>query len=73
VTGCRPTCKRYLPCAVRSSRAGVGRVHLIGYDEDGTLLRELFTHDGVGTVITRESLEQLRDARTLTTSAAWSR
>ncbi len=55
--------RRYLPCAVRSSRAGVGRVHLIGYDEDGTLLRELFTHDGVGTVITRESLEQLRDAR----------
>ncbi|MBE2257694.1 MAG: amino-acid N-acetyltransferase [Candidatus Accumulibacter sp.] len=55
--------KRYLPCAVRASRAGVGRVHLIGYDEDGTLLRELFTRDGVGTVITRESLEQLRDAR----------
>jgi amino-acid N-acetyltransferase len=55
--------KRYLPCAVRASRAGVGRVHLIGYDEDGTLLRELFTRDGVGTVVTRESLEQLHDAR----------
>jgi amino-acid N-acetyltransferase len=55
--------KRYLPCAVRASRAGVGRVHLVGYDEDGILLRELFTHDGVGTVITRESLEELRDAR----------
>ena len=35
--------KRYLPCAVRASRAGVGRVHVIGYDEDGTLLRELFS------------------------------
>jgi len=55
--------KRYLPCAVRASRAGVGRVHVIGYDEDGTLLRELFSRDGVGTVITRESLEKLRDAR----------
>jgi len=55
--------KRYLPCAVRVSRAGVGRVHMIGYDEDGTLLRELFTRDGVGTVISRESLEILRDAR----------
>ncbi|MES2770587.1 MAG: amino-acid N-acetyltransferase [Pseudomonadota bacterium] len=55
--------KRYLPCAVRASRAGVGRVHLISYDEDGTLLRELFSRDGVGTIITRESLEQLRDAR----------
>ncbi|WP_291992573.1 amino-acid N-acetyltransferase [Candidatus Accumulibacter sp. ACC003] len=55
--------KRYLPCAVRAGRAGVDRVHLIGYDQDGTLLRELFTRDGVGTIITRESLEQLRDAR----------
>ncbi len=55
--------KRYLPCAVRASRAGVGRVHLIGYDEDGTLLRELFSRDGVGTIVTRESLEKLRDAR----------
>lgn len=55
--------RRYLPCAIRASRAGVGRVHVIGYDDDGTLLRELFTRDGVGTIITRESLEQLRDAR----------
>ena len=55
--------RRYLPNAVRASRAGVGRVHLIGYDEDGTLLRELFSRDGVGTIITRESLEILRDAR----------
>ena len=55
--------KRYLPCAVRASRAGVGRVHVIGYDEDGTLLRELFSRDGIGTVVTRESLEKLRDAR----------
>ena len=55
--------RRYLPCAVRASRLGVGRVHLIGYNEDGTLLRELFSRDGVGTIITRESLEILRDAR----------
>lgn len=55
--------KRYLPPAVRASHAGVGRVHLIGYGEDGALLRELFTRDGAGTVVTRESLEQLRDAR----------
>ena len=55
--------KRYLPSAVRAARAGVGRVHLIGYDHDGALLQELFTHDGVGTVITRESLENIREAR----------
>jgi len=58
-----PDIKRYLPCAVRASRSGVGRVHLIGFNEDGTLLRELFSRDGVGTIITRESLELLRDAR----------
>jgi len=58
-----PDIKRYLPCAVRASRSGVGRVHLIGFNEDGTLLRELFSRDGVGTIITRESLEILRDAR----------
>ena len=58
-----PDIKRCLPCAVRSSRSGVGRVHIIAYNEDGTLLRELFTRDGVGTIITKESLEVLRDAR----------
>ena len=54
---------RYLPCAVRASRAGVGRVHVIGFAQDGALLRELFTHDGVGTVVTRESLENIREAK----------
>lgn len=55
--------KRCLPCAVRASKAGVGRAHLIGYDEEGALLRELFTREGVGTVISRESLERIREAR----------
>lgn len=55
--------RRYLPRAIRASRSGVGRVHLISYMEDGTLLRELFSRDGVGTIITQESLEILRDAR----------
>lgn len=55
--------RRYLPCAVRASRTGVGRVHLIGFEADGALLQELFTHDGVGTVVTRESLENIREAR----------
>ncbi len=55
--------KRYLPCAIRAARNGVGRVHLIGFEQEGALLQELFTHDGVGTVITRESLENIREAR----------
>ena len=55
--------RRYLPCCVRATRSGVGRVHLISYEQDGALLRELFTHDGVGTVVTRESLENMREAK----------
>lgn len=58
-----PDIRRYLPCAVRATRAGVGRVHLISFEQDGALLRELFTHDGVGTVVTRESLENIREAK----------
>ena len=58
-----PDIRRYLPCSVRATRAGVGRVHLISYAQDGALLRELFTHDGVGTVVTRESLENIREAK----------
>ena len=58
-----PDIRRYLPCAVRATRAGVGRVHLISYEQDGALLRELFTHDGVGSVVTRESLENIREAK----------
>jgi amino-acid N-acetyltransferase len=55
--------KRALPAAVRASRAGVGRVHLIGYEEDGALLQELFTLEGIGTVVTARPLETLREAR----------
>ena len=55
--------KRCLPCGVRAARVGVGRVHLISFAQDGALLRELFTHDGVGTVVTRESLENIREAK----------
>jgi len=58
-----PDIRRYLPCTVRATRAGVGRVHLISYEQDGALLRELFTHDGVGSVVTRESLENIREAK----------
>lgn len=42
---------------------GVGRVHLIGRHTDGSLLRELFTRDGAGTMITASPYEGLRPAR----------
>ena len=52
----------YLPCAARACRQGVGRAHLISRHIDGAILMELFTHDGVGTMVTRDSLEILRPA-----------
>lgn len=63
MNGCRRIFAATCRCTVRATRAGVGRVHLISFEQDGALLRELFTHDGVGTVVTRESLENIREAK----------
>ncbi|MGQ9861975.1 MAG: amino-acid N-acetyltransferase [Thiobacillaceae bacterium] len=52
----------YLPHAVQACRGGVARVHLVSAEVDGALLMELFTHDGVGTMVTRETVENLRPA-----------
>lgn len=54
--------KLYLPHAVRACRQGVARVHLVSADVDGALLAELFTHEGVGCMVTREPVENLRPA-----------
>lgn len=53
----------YLPCAVKSCREGVGRVHLVSRHADGALLLELFSHEGIGTMLTLDILESLREAR----------
>ena len=52
----------YLPFATRACRGGVKRVHLVSRHVDGALLLELFTHSGVGTMVTEDPLEQLRQA-----------
>lgn len=52
-----------LNCALRALGAGVARAHLISRKADGAALLELFTHAGVGTMITAEPLERLRPAR----------
>ena len=54
--------KLYLPHAARACKAGVARVHLVSADAEGALLVELFTHGGVGTMVTRESVDILRPA-----------
>ncbi len=52
----------FLPAATRACRNGVARSHLISRHADGALLQELFTRDGVGTMITEDPLETLREA-----------
>lgn len=53
----------YLPCALRACQQGVSRAHLISRHADGGLLLELFTHQGIGTMVTPDALQILREAR----------
>ena len=51
---------RYLQQAVRS---GVAKSHLISFEQDGALLAELFTAEGVGTQVVEQKSEAIRQAR----------
>ncbi len=55
--------EQHLRAAVSACRSGVKRVHLIRRGIDGTLLRELFTRDGIGTLLTAAPYEDTRTAR----------
>ncbi|WP_175704880.1 amino-acid N-acetyltransferase [Burkholderia ambifaria] len=52
----------FLKHSIRACRGGVTRAHLIPQSLDGSMLLELFLHDGVGTMISYENLESLREA-----------
>jgi len=52
----------YLQHCVRACEAGVERSHILPFATDGALLLEVFTHDGVGTMVVDEKLESLREA-----------
>ncbi|MCY1522752.1 Amino-acid acetyltransferase [compost metagenome] len=51
-----------LDAAAQACRAGVKRSHMVSYAEDGSLLTELFTRDGGGTLVDQEQFESLREA-----------
>ena len=55
--------RQHLEAATRAVRGGVRRAHLVGRREEGALLRELYTRDGIGTLITSELYEGVRPAR----------
>jgi amino-acid N-acetyltransferase len=52
----------YLQHALRACEGGVARAHIIPFSVDGSMLLELFQHDGVGTMVVEETLEALREA-----------
>ncbi len=52
----------YLQHCVRACEGGVERSHILPLAVDGALLQEIFTHDGIGTMVVDEKLESLREA-----------
>ena len=49
-----------LRLALRASRAGVDRVHIVDGREDGAVLKELFSNLGAGTMIYADEYESIR-------------
>ena len=52
----------YLQHCVKACVAGVERSHILPFDVDGSLLLEVYVHDGIGTMVVDEKLESLREA-----------
>lgn len=59
----KPLTQRPFSAATRAVVGGVGRAHLISRNTLGGTLLELFTHGGVGTMITPKSVDKLRPAK----------
>src|SRR3569832_868448 len=52
----------YLQPCVKACKAGVDRSHIIPFAVDGSILLEVYVHDGIGTMVVDEKLEELREA-----------
>jgi amino-acid N-acetyltransferase len=52
----------YLRYALKACDGGVARAHIVPFELDGSVLLELFLHDGVGSMVVEETLEALREA-----------
>ncbi|PXX15198.1 N-acetylglutamate synthase [Nitrosomonas ureae] len=57
------TIRPWLQSATKACEMGVTRTHLISRHNDGAILQELFTHHGIGTMISQETLQTLRKAK----------
>ena len=54
--------RQSLTSAIACCRSGVKRIHLLSRAMEGALLKELFSRDGVGTMLTAEHYESMRTA-----------
>ena len=67
----------YLPAAIRAiddvsmGTSSVPRVHLINRHENGGLIQELFTRDGIGTMVTSQGLDNFRLANHEDVGTIW--
>ena len=52
----------YLQHCVKACQQGVERSHILPFATDGSLLLEIYVHDGIGTMVIDEKLESLREA-----------
>ena len=52
----------YLQHCVKACQGGVERSHIIPFAVDGALLLEIYVHDGIGTMVVDEKLEEVREA-----------
>ncbi|UCE32695.1 MAG: amino-acid N-acetyltransferase [Burkholderiales bacterium] len=52
----------YLSESLRACEGGVSRAHIVPFAVEGSVLLELFLHQGIGTMLVEETLESLREA-----------
>ncbi len=52
----------YRQHCIRACEGGVDRSHILPFSVDGALLLEIYTHDGIGTMVVDEKLESVREA-----------
>jgi amino-acid N-acetyltransferase len=56
-----------LGAAIRACESGVQRAHFINSKSDGAILKELFTRDGVGTMLSDAPFDSIRTAKEMDT------
>lgn len=57
-----PADRARVRAALAACRSGVRRAHLVSFDSDGALLRELYSRDGAGTLIAADTYDTIRKA-----------